>query len=254
MSIVKMPGAMLLLGFLALILVAGCATKKGALVEEEQVTEEKAVSAKPEAAPDVAEAGAPEVKKEAVEEDMEEEVGAVEESKEESEVTVVAKAEEEAFADSDGDGVPDDYDRCPGTAPGSRVDRYGCPEVVKRRVTFEYTLVFDSDSSAIRSFYYEERQRAIDFMVLHPEMVIEKVVIEGHADSTGSSSYNDTLSHRRALSVKQFIVKELGVSPGVIEINAYGEKKPIASNKTKEGRQKNRRVVVTFIVSNLEGK
>ena len=65
--------------------------------------------------------------------------------------------------------------------------------------------------------------------------------ISGHTDSTGSEAYNQKLSERRAISVKEEIVKQ-GISPDRLDAKGYGEEKPIATNKTKEGRQANRRV------------
>jgi outer membrane protein OmpA-like peptidoglycan-associated protein len=265
MKAIKFHSSVLIFGLFILVLASGCATKKEARVEKEPeaaestIVEKKEaeveVKAKEEAPEEVPPKETPKVevveetpKKEATKEKVEEKEPAVVEKKEAGEVTVAKKVEVVTVKDSDRDGVPDDYDMCPGTPLGVKVDVHGCPEVTKKRETFEYTLEFDIDSAQIRQVYFKEIQKAVDFMKSHSGVEVEKVIIEGHADSTGSYSYNDTLSHKRALSVKEFIVKNLKIDPDVIEINAYGERKPIATNKTKEGRQRNRRVVVTFIV------
>ncbi|MGQ9614901.1 MAG: OmpA family protein [Spirochaetota bacterium] len=262
MKAIKVQSWILICGLTMLVLASGCATKKGARVEKEpEIVESTVVEGKeaeagvkvkekaPEEAPPVETPGAEAKEVETPkEEKLEEKEPAVVEKKEVGEVAVLKKVEKEIVKDSDGDGVTDDYDMCPETPPGVKVDVHGCPQVTKKREMFEYTLEFDIDSAQIRPVYFKEIQKAVDFMKSHSEAEVEKVIIEGHADSTGSYSYNDTLSHKRALSVKDFIVKNLKIDPDVIEINAYGERKPVATNKTKAGRQRNRRVVVTFIV------
>lgn len=65
----------------------------------------------------------------------------------------------------------------------------------------------------------------------------------GHTDSVGPEAYNETLSLKRATSVKDFMVSE-GVDAGIIDISGEGERNPIASNDTDEGRALNRRVEI----------
>ena len=69
------------------------------------------------------------------------------------------------------------------------------------------------------------------------------VLVQGHADSQGNHSYNDTLSKKRAEAVKQFLVKG-GVDKAKIQTRSYGEREPVESNITNEGRLKNRRVII----------
>ncbi|MGY3571417.1 OmpA family protein [Vibrio sp. SCSIO 43135] len=75
------------------------------------------------------------------------------------------------------------------------------------------------------------------------------VVIDGHADSTGTPNFNDGLSLRRAKQVKQTLVRN-NVAMDSIFTRGYGEYVPACSNKTKAGKACNRRVEVLFIVSN----
>ena len=70
---------------------------------------------------------------------------------------------------------------------------------------------------------------------------IKKVAIEGHTDSDGKAKYNKKLSQKRANAVKDFLVK-LGIEENRLEAIGHGEDKPIADNKTDEGKEKNRRV------------
>ena len=72
-----------------------------------------------------------------------------------------------------------------------------------------------------------------------------RVVLEGHTDSVGNDAYNQKLSEKRANAVAKAL-KDLGVSASKITTVGYGETKPIADNKTKEGRAENRRVEARF--------
>lgn len=76
---------------------------------------------------------------------------------------------------------------------------------------------------------------------------IKSVVINGHTDSTGSKGYNQKLSEKRANSVKQALI-ERGINPNLIIAVGYGENLPMADNKTKEGREFNRRVDLAILV------
>jgi len=67
--------------------------------------------------------------------------------------------------------------------------------------------------------------------------------ISGHTDSVGSHAYNLDLSRRRAETVNAYLEERFGYSTS--SVTGYGETQPIASNNTKEGRAKNRRVVIT---------
>jgi OOP family OmpA-OmpF porin len=65
----------------------------------------------------------------------------------------------------------------------------------------------------------------------------------GFTDSIGSDGYNDKLSERRALSVRDYLVSK-GVDPSLVDTQGRGKRDPVASNATKEGRAQNRRVEV----------
>jgi outer membrane protein OmpA-like peptidoglycan-associated protein len=76
-------------------------------------------------------------------------------------------------------------------------------------------------------------------LVAHPE--VERIRVEGHTDSDGSESHNLDLSNRRAASVRLYLV-ERGIDPFRLESVGYGELYPVATNRTPEGREMNRRV------------
>lgn len=73
---------------------------------------------------------------------------------------------------------------------------------------------------------------------------LRSILIVGHTDSIGTDAYNQGLSERRAATVRRYLVDK-GVPGSIIETRGMGESQPIASNKTREGRAKNRRVEVT---------
>ncbi len=216
-------------GILMALVFAGCATKDEALVEEGP--EEKPVAEAVEEAP--AEAPA---------EEPAEEVALAEEP----EPTAVV-----VMRDSDGDGVPDDDDRCPGTPAGVRVDAFGCPKITGGMLEIQLTLEFDFDSARIREEYLAEKYKIDEFIAANPDAEIVRIDLDGHTCNIGTKSYNYKLSRRRAEAVRDFLEKELGVGRESFNLNAYGEDRPTASNATLEGRRRNRRVDVVFIIKGV---
>lgn len=101
---------------------------------------------------------------------------------------------------------------------------------------------FDFDRSTVRPDAYPILDEAVQML---KEQRNENVTIvsEGHADSIGTEKYNMGLSRRRAEAVRKYLVDH-GIAPNRIRIEAYGESKPVASNKTAEGRAQNRRVEI----------
>ncbi len=75
---------------------------------------------------------------------------------------------------------------------------------------------------------------------------LEVIIAVGHTDSVGSDSYNQKLSMRRAQAVKAFLVSK-GIDKTRVYTEGKGEKQPVADNKTKEGRAKNRRVEIEVV-------
>ena len=77
-------------------------------------------------------------------------------------------------------------------------------------------------------------------------MNTEAMITVGHTDSIGSAEYNQKLSLRRAEAVKSYLVSK-GVAASRIFVEGKGEAQPVADNKTKEGRAKNRRVEIEVV-------
>ena len=79
----------------------------------------------------------------------------------------------------------------------------------------------------------------------NPALKETRILIEGHTDSTGSTSYNQQLSTKRARSVQYVLSRRFGVDATRTTIKGYGELQPVASNETPQDQAKNRRV--TFV-------
>jgi len=141
--------------------------------------------------------------------------------------------------DDDNDGVLNDVDQCPNTPAGVVVDETGCEKVIVLR---DIGVNFAFDSYKITPKYLEEIKKVANFMGENPGY---RVVLSGHTDSVGAEAYNQKLSEKRANAVAKAL-EELGVSADKITAVGYGELKPVASNKTKEGRAENRRVEARF--------
>lgn len=156
--------------------------------------------------------------------------------------------------DSDGDGVPDFFDKCPNTPTGTKVDGSGCPLPVAKDVKVYVTeedrkivreaiknLEFDFGKATIRAHSYPSLDRVA-------QLLIDKnfsLKLAGHTDNVGSADANMKLSKERAKSIKAYLVSK-GANASRIEATGYGKTQPIASNKTAKGRQLNRRVEFTL--------
>ncbi len=117
------------------------------------------------------------------------------------------------------------------------------PAPVAEKVTLAADVLFDFDKSILKN---EGKNKLDDLATKVKAINLEVVIAIGHTDSIGSDAYNQKLSVRRAESVKAYLVSR-GVEPNRIYTEGKGEKQPVASNKTKDGRQKNRRVEIEVI-------
>jgi OOP family OmpA-OmpF porin len=98
---------------------------------------------------------------------------------------------------------------------------------------------FDTDKAVVKDKYRDEIKKVADFMKTYPKTT---AVIEGHTDNTNTAAYNQKLSEERANSVRQYLINNFGIKASRLTAVGYGLTKPIASNSTEEGKQKNRRV------------
>jgi OOP family OmpA-OmpF porin len=142
--------------------------------------------------------------------------------------------------DSDGDGVPDTIDRCPGTPPGTRVDAFGCPILFtpERRPVVLRGVTFETGKSALRPESYAVLDVVAQSLLDNPEIRVE---VAGYTDNTGAAAVNTRLSQARAGAVRAYLAGR-GVSPARMVAKGYGPASPLATNTTAGGRAQNRRV------------
>lgn len=100
-------------------------------------------------------------------------------------------------------------------------------------------LFFDFDKWNLKDESITELNRALDVLNSYGDI---KIQIEGHTDSFGSDDYNQTLSEKRANSVKEYLVKKGYDANKIVKVIGMGESKPVDTNETPEGRAHNRRV------------
>ena len=149
------------------------------------------------------------------------------------------------WEDKDKDGVLDKDDKCPEVA--GTVANNGCPEVTeevqKQLNDYARTILFDTGKSSIKA---ESTAVMVDIITILKEYPNAKFTVEGHTDSVGSEKLNQSLSEKRANSVRDFLIAE-GVGADRLTAIGYGEAKPIASNKTRSGRKENRRTEINLV-------
>jgi outer membrane protein OmpA-like peptidoglycan-associated protein len=145
--------------------------------------------------------------------------------------------------DNDGDGVPECpevVDKCP-DKPAKTKD--GCPEyklvkVTDKKIELRQTVYFDTARASIKRVSYPLLNEVAQVLDDNPKI---KVRIEGHTDSRGKDAYNLRLSDDRAASVRRYLAQR-GIDESRMVSKGYGERVPIADNRTKTGRGQNRRV------------
>lgn len=114
----------------------------------------------------------------------------------------------------------------------------------KERDSFIFEPVyFDYDESFLRVEHFDFLNRMIKVVKGHSDL---RVKVTGHTDSDGSDEYNDELSKRRAQAIVDYFVRQ-GLSSDRLVFDFKGEKEPIDTNSTPEGKQRNRRVDFQFI-------
>ncbi len=179
--------------------------------------------------------------------------------------------------DSDGDGVLDSKDKCPGTPAGRKVNADGCeldsdgdgivdgddkcPTVYAKTADGCPLPVVETPAPAALApaapvkMVLEGVNFDYDKATLRPEdiAIIDRdaatldkwgnvnIEVAGHTDDRGSDEYNLNLSQQRAEAVRNYLISK-GVAADRLTAKGYGESQPVAGNDTDEGRLKNRRV------------
>jgi outer membrane protein OmpA-like peptidoglycan-associated protein len=99
-------------------------------------------------------------------------------------------------------------------------------------------VLFDSGKYTLKSEAREKLAKVAGILLAYPGLNIQ---VDGHTDNVGGEEYNQTLSDQRAMSVRDYLVRE-GVSTNSVTAKGFGKTQPIASNETSAGRRTNRRV------------
>jgi outer membrane protein OmpA-like peptidoglycan-associated protein len=155
----------------------------------------------------------------------------------------VAELEGCPAVDTDGDGIPDHKDKCPTVAGVAQYE--GCPppkaaiNTVTKKIDILEKVYFDTGKASIQARSFSLLDEVAKVLNDNPQY--DKVMVEGHTDSTGPAALNKTLSANRAAAVKAYLVQK-GVTEARLESKGFGPDKPIGDNKTAAGREQNRRV------------
>ncbi len=148
--------------------------------------------------------------------------------------------------DLDQDEVPDYQDNCPETPLGLEVDEQGC---AKKQESEHFIIEgnnFTRGQLHLQSQTQEELTQFIEQLVDKlTDDLVENIEVVGHTDSRGSEEQNQALSEQRAQSVADYLTSQ-GIPLKLMTIIGQGKNKPIASNDTKQGREKNRRVEINI--------
>lgn len=142
-------------------------------------------------------------------------------------------------ADGDNDGVIDSADKCPDTKAGVPVDADGCEitQVVLEGVNFEL------NAAELTSTSFAKLDEAVAKLKKYADIRVE---VQAHTDNSGEASYNQSLSEKRANTVRDYLISQ-GIAADRLEAKGYGESSPMADNATREGRAQNRRVELKII-------
>lgn len=149
----------------------------------------------------------------------------------------------QAIEECDPDLIPKKPEPAPAPPPPPPpAPKVEAPKIVISKVNLEADTYFDFDKATLKP----EGKAKIDQEVAKMNQVeLNLVIAVGHTDSIGSEAYNQKLSVRRAEAVKAYMVSK-GVPADLIKVSGMGESQPIATNKTRDGRAKNRRVEIEF--------
>ncbi len=134
---------------------------------------------------------------------------------------------------------------CDGAIAAPAAPKAAAPAVTPAasKVTYAADAFFDFDKSVVKP---AGKAKLDDLVAKIKGINLEVIIAVGHTDSIGSDAYNQKLSVRRAEAVKAYLVSK-GIEKNRVYTEGKGEKQPVASNKTKEGRAKNRRVEIEVV-------
>ena len=117
-------------------------------------------------------------------------------------------------------------------------------------VSDEKSIQFKFNSATLDKKYTDALDEIASSLMQNPDAI---VVLEGRTDSVGSKDYNVKLGERRIDAVRRYLAVEKGVPVYKIHEISFGSEKPVAENKTRDGREKNRAVTMTIMVPKSDG-
>ena len=132
---------------------------------------------------------------------------------------------------------------CGAPAAAAPAPKAAAPVAAASKVTYAADAFFDFDKAVVKP---AGKAKLDDLVGKIKGINLEVIIAVGHTDSIGSDAYNQKLSVRRAEAVKAYLVSK-GIEKNRVYTEGKGEKQPVASNKTKEGRAKNRRVEIEVV-------
>ena len=124
-------------------------------------------------------------------------------------------------------------------------------ELRDNKIEIREKIQFDHAKATIKQESHDLLNEIVDVIKKNPH--IKKISIEGHASSEGDAAFNKKLSGERAKSVMTYLV-EKGIPKEALQSKGFGSEKPIASNDTEEGKEKNRRVEFNVIEQDITKK
>jgi len=131
----------------------------------------------------------------------------------------------------------------PAPAPVARPPAPAPQPPAATKVTYAADAFFDFDKAVLKP---EGKAKLDDLAGKVKDINLEVIIAVGHTDSVGSDAYNQKLSVKRSEAVKAYLVSK-GIEKNRVYTEGKGEKQPVADNKTKEGRAKNRRVEIEVV-------
>jgi OOP family OmpA-OmpF porin len=138
----------------------------------------------------------------------------------------------------------------PAAAPAPAPAPVPVPPPAATKVTYAADAFFDFDKSVLKP---EGKAKLDDLIGKVKDINLEVIIAVGHTDAVGSDAYNQKLSVKRSEAVKAYLVTK-GIEKNRVYTEGKGEKQPVADNKTKEGRSKNRRVEIEVVGTRAASK
>jgi peptidoglycan-associated lipoprotein len=137
-----------------------------------------------------------------------------------------------------------------GSAGAAMTKAQEAEKAAKGKLIYTVTLSNDKVRFPVNKAEISDEAKAMIDEAVAPLVQANRGVffeIEGHTDNTGDAAYNFKLGEERAMAVRDYIAKKHGIALSRLNVISYGEEKPVADNKDRDGRAQNRRVVIRIL-------